>query len=126
MPVLPRQKWPARMLRSWALRGIFTGGCIARGDGSSFRAKAHAHTGGRHEGWICVRRADRVADEMLMLHELAHIITGHGHTDTWRACLVRIGGKLEPHEEKHGRGLVLRDYHKQPRRGDDAADPATV
>jgi len=121
------------MLKSWALKGIYTGGCVARGDGSSFRAKAHAHTSGPFDGWICVRRADRVADELLMLHELAHIITGHGHTDTWRACLLRIGGTLDAYEEKRPRPrlaqanrernappLVLKDYHAKPRGSADA------
>ena len=82
--------------------GVFVGGCVDRGEGSSFRAKAHAHTGsnGRNYHWICVRSIKRVGDYVLnasegwdgdvtkpsrlMMHELAHILTDHGHDDIWR------------------------------------------
>lgn len=114
MPSVPRKRWPAELQRSWALRGVFVGGCVARGDGSSFRAKAHAHTTGQYQGWICIRRPDRLEDRMLMLHELAHIITGEGHTDRWRACLERIGGTLDVTHDARGQ-VVLRSYRKQTR-----------
>ena len=65
---------------------VFVGGCVERGDGSSFRRKAHAHTSKDdiHYGMICVRSSKRLytpsgKPSYLMWHELAHIITGHGH-----------------------------------------------
>jgi len=87
-------------------RGVFVGGCIDRGDGSSFRAKAHAHTKEPNKGWICVRSAKRLyvsgtdRPSKLMLHELAHILTGHGHDDTWRKEVRRLGGTIHHWETK--------------------------
>jgi hypothetical protein len=88
---------------------------VARGDGSSFRAKAHAHITGEYEGWICVRSAARLLDRFLMLHELAHIITGQGHTDGWRACLLKLGGTLDVTYDAKG-AVVLGSYRKQTRK----------
>lgn len=86
--------------------GVFVGGCVARGDGSSFRHTAHSHTEGTHKGWICVRAARRLSERVLMLHELAHILTGEGHTDKWRAKLLELGGTLEGLEIKRPRGTL--------------------
>ena len=60
--------------------GLFVGGCVERGDGSSFRRKAHAHVVGQWRGWICVRSGKRLyvagttRPGLLMWHELAHLI----------------------------------------------------
>lgn len=92
------------------LKGVFLGGCVARGDGSSFRRRAHAHNmGGEHDGWICVRSRRRLMTKTgkpsdLMWHELAHILTpNHGHDDKWRETVRKIGGKVRAHEEKGAR-----------------------
>lgn len=90
------------------VKGIFTGGCVERGEGSSFRAKAHGHLWGEYAGWICVRAARRLNDRMLMLHEAAHVITSAGHTDKWRAKLLEIGGTLDETDS-------LRSYRKVKR-----------
>ena len=97
------------------MRGVFVGGCVSRGDGSSFRAKAHAHVRGQWCGWICIRRPDRLRDRQLMLHELAHIISGQGHTDLWRRTLIALGGTLDATLDDRG-NTVLRSYHKQTRK----------
>jgi len=94
MPPLHRHEWPT-YITSWALKGIFVGGCVARGDGSSFRAKAHAHTTGAYTGWLCFRTRRRVASRALVLHELAHLVTGQGHTNAWRRTVLRLGGTLD-------------------------------
>ena len=83
--------------------GIFVGGCVNRGEGSSFRASAHAHNYcGPNQGWICIRGRKRLppyvlndsadgfdgeltATNRLIMHEYAHILCpNHGHDETWR------------------------------------------
>lgn len=114
------------------LKGVFVGGCVLRGDGSSFRAKAHAHTGPankafvktvreyyefyhpeaselevesfidleiNHIGWICVRSAKRLYNangqpSNTMRHELAHILTEQGHTQTWANMARSLGCRI--------------------------------
>ena len=93
------------------VKGVFVWGCVERGDGSRFRAKAHAHTSGNYWGWVCVLSAKRLSERMLMLHEAAHIMTCAGHTDKWRAKLLEIGGTLDAVP-----GL-LKAYHKITRGG---------
>ena len=99
-------------------KGIFLGGCIERGEGSSFRAKAHAHNKptynqlpDEHFGWICVRSAKRLRmtngkPSMLMLHELAHILTPHHwHDDVWRAKVKDLGGHIDRQYQKRRRTI---------------------
>lgn len=102
--ILPRNKWP-KELNHPEVRGVFVGGCCARGVGSRFRAKAHAHTQGLRRGWICFLSARRLSERALCLHELAHIVTREGHTNRWREYLLQIGGTLD---EVPG---LLRSYH---------------
>lgn len=90
-------------------KGLFVGGCVERGVGSSFRARAHAHSrAGHHQGWICVRSRHRIytasgGPSQLMLHELAHLLTGQGHTDKWRAAARALGYRLPAHYKKRSR-----------------------
>lgn len=108
--VLPRKLWTVEHTE---LRGVFIGGCVERGVGSSFRAKAHAHTHGSNRGWICFRSDMWLACRELWLHEIAHVVTREGHTDRWRAFLVQLGGTLDV--VTLGGDVVLGDYHKRPR-----------
>lgn len=83
---------------------VHVGHCVA--DGKRFRAQAHAHVNGAYRGWICVLSAKRTTDRNLMLHEIAHAISGEGHTNGWRRTLVSIGGSLNATEHQ-------KDYHKR-------------
>lgn len=89
-------------------KGIFVGGCVERGNGSSFRAKAHAHCLDIdvYYGWICVRSAKRLRmnngnPSILMLHELAHLLTKElYHNDKWRRKNKELGGWIEKRYRK--------------------------
>ena len=99
--------------------GVHVGGCI---DGNRrFRAQGHAHSrpGSSHPGWICVLSHRRlfaaVRDNLtgewaysdrpsrLMWHEYAHIVTGHGHDDVWRAKMREFGQPIPSHLKKKRR-----------------------
>lgn len=110
------------------VEGIFIGGCVERGVGSSFRAKAHAHNTKNtarcfdfHSGWICIRSLDRIGEwhgvpqedgstliiidkpSRLLMHEYAHILTpNHSHDDTWRRAMKRLGQPITKQYQKHG------------------------
>ena len=97
-------------------KGVFIGGCVERGVGSSFRAKAHAHNRKKdpYFGWICLRSIKRAGEvkrnlitkpSQLLYHEYAHILTpDHYHDDTWRKKMKELG---QPIPEQ---------YKKKPRR----------
>lgn len=80
--------------------GVYVGGCVQRGPGSSFRAMAHTHTKANdaYRGWICVRSAKRVLTASgrptrLLLHEAAHVLApyaSHG-SDRFIWALMRVG-----------------------------------
>jgi hypothetical protein len=94
---------------------VFVGGCVARGDRSSFRAIAHSHNvlGKRRTnkwyGWICVRSPKRLRNEKgepsaTMWHELAHILTpNHWHDDVWRKKMIELGQPIERRYQKRKR-----------------------
>ncbi len=100
MEIKPPKDWKE-------VKGIFVGGCVKRGEGSRFRAKAHAHNkkGTEFFGWICVLSKKRLGDYVindngefelikpsrLMWHEYAHILTpNHGHDDVWRKKMKEL------------------------------------
>ncbi len=105
---LPREAWPADLVHP-AVAGVFVGGCVERGVGSRFRRKAHAHFQGPHKGWICFLSARRLTERMLVLHELAHLLSPGGHDDRWREALLALGGTLD---EVPG---ILKSYQKRVR-----------
>lgn len=119
MPVL-KSPWPE-------VRGIFTGGCVERGEGSSFRALVHAHTqkSDPWQGWICVwaaRRVGLVNDDVvvkpsrLLAHELAHMLTGHGHDDVWPRKMKELGQPIPERYKKHSRSVPTPGMTKNRRR----------
>ncbi len=83
-------------------KGLFVGGCVERGDGSRFRRKAHAHTSKRDalRGWICVLSPKRVrkpsgTPSLLMWHELAHLVSGQGHTAKFERVMRELCGRSD-------------------------------
>ena len=94
------------VLKPYGVIGIFVGGCVQRGDGSSFRAQAHAHSAlwSASLGWICIRSAKRVfvngsnKPSTLLWHETAHIWRrswSHEKIKNWANKQVR-NTNLEP------------------------------
>ena len=99
MPVIEIKEF--EKYKEQGYKGTFVGGCVERGDGSSFRAKAHAHIDKRDifQGWICVRSMKRVfmkdgRPSKLMIHELAHILTRSGHDGKWALKVRELGGHV--------------------------------
>jgi len=105
------------------VKGIFFGGCVARGAGSSFRAQAHAHnsTSDKYFGWICVRgfnqktlrrklgvivqnddgQMEVVKPSHTLMHEYAHILTpDHWHDDVWRKKMRELGQPIRQRYRK--------------------------
>lgn len=86
-----------------AFVGVFVGGCVERGIGSSFRRMAHAHNqvGDHRYGWVCVRSPKRVITAtgrptVLMFHEYAHLLTpNQGHSEGWGRRLAALGWPAE-------------------------------
>lgn len=91
-------------------KGLFVGGCVRRGVGSRFRARAHAHIGAHdpYKGWICVPSPKRLYTtsgntSQLMRHELAHLISGSGHTEAWRCAAQIVGYRIPARYQKQVR-----------------------
>ena len=86
--------------KQYGFKGVSVGYCIS--DGRKFRRMAHAHNrkNDKYFGWICILSSKRLRmnngkPSMLMLHELAHILTpNHWHDDTWRKSVRAIGGTI--------------------------------
>lgn len=83
----------------------FVGGCVRRGEGSRFRAKAHTHD----DKWICFLSSKWINCKELLIHELAHALTTLGHVDKWREKVLELGGTIK---EVPG---ILKSYEKRTR-----------
>lgn len=107
----PKIEIPEYLKGHKELAGICVEGCIYNGkwskgqrikdtDGNYIKrngkyvreppASAHAHTDGHYKGWICFRTLKDLNKETTCKHELAHIITGEGHTKKWAEKYVEL------------------------------------
>ncbi len=101
-------------------KGTFVGGCVVRGEGSSFRRKAHAHCydNDPYQGWICVRSPKRLYNlagkaSLLMWHEMAHITTKSGHGKKFYLWL-RDHSIIRRDEERISQWAYLCRHYKDP------------
>jgi hypothetical protein len=104
------------------IKGVFVGGCVERGAGSSFRAKAHAHNvkTDPYFGWICLRSIKRAGEvegnvitkpSQLLWHEYAHILTpDHFHDDAWRKKMKELGQPIQKQYAKKARPRIVYSY----------------
>ena len=102
----------------WPVLGVFVGGCVARGIGSSFHAMAHTHDGRNggdpFVGWICVRSTKRVLTASgqptrILLHEVAHVLApkaSHGSAAFVKA-LAAVGIRTDSYS-RAGRSRAAR------------------
>lgn len=106
MPVIKYEPFEAYYVAG-ILQGVFVGGCVERGDGSSFRRKAHAHPDEKqrnhsHPGWICVRSTKRLyvsgteRPSLLMWHELSHLFVPYEyHGPNFKRMMRRLCGRVD-------------------------------
>jgi hypothetical protein len=117
-------------------KGIFVDGCVERGEGSSFRAKAHCHNDNHPQypyfGWICVRSIKRIGGyvmasgldgfdgevtkpSQLLIHEYAHLLApNQGHTVTFFRKLKELGGHITK-SDKYWCPKTLRKFKRSKR-----------
>lgn len=97
--IVPQSKWPIYLFQYEQLQGISSGTCIKTGKTFRKGCAAHAHckNGTRYNGWICVPYTHRIRNELLMKHEIAHLIAGKeaGHGDEWKRICLELGGSLK-------------------------------
>lgn len=93
------------------VKGIFLGGCVdTRQPGNISKrcsALAHAHISGRNKGWVCFQLPEYYHDpkhRWVRMHELAHIMSGQGHTDKWREAMMKLGQEIPPRYQRRQRG----------------------
>lgn len=106
MPRVPRKAWPRSLKGHHVVKGVFVGGCVGEEVTNPFW-EAHAHHDGDFEHWLCFRTAALMKRRLLVIHELAHLTSGHGHDDVWRKEVLRLGGTIDAVP-----GL-LRSYRKE-------------
>lgn len=86
-------------MRVPGVKGVYVGGCVARGLGSiGGLAYAHAHLRPRDSwrGWVCFQHPNDMKRKSARMHELAHILTGEGHTRRWRETMHYLGQPVPP------------------------------
>lgn len=89
-----------QLLNHPALKGVSHLSCAALDEWdadmtATHREVAHAHIGGKHEGWICIRKL-RDFNRTTLRHEIAHLIrSDKRHDEAWRRVVRELGGQVE-------------------------------
>ena len=99
--ILDRSEYPKFLLDFPQLKGISYDGCVANWREPGY-VLAHTHpVDDEFHGWLCFRNKMLLKDHQLIKHELAHLLTGHGHDDVWRKKLIQLGGHIEQYEFRY-------------------------
>ena len=116
--ILARRTWPKSLLKFPEVKGISLFKC--RSHRSIDNIVAHAHTPDmnmKNVGWICISDPLALRVNLILLHEVAHLLVGHGiHNKTWREKVLAIGGSLDAIVSC---GFFIEDYHRIPQRTHD-------
>lgn len=116
MAILQRKNYPKFLLAYPELKGVSYGACIGHVyEPPTVYAHSHTREDDPHKGWICIRNEGLLGDHQLIRHELAHVLTGHGHDDVWRNKLIKIGGHLDAYTfwyNKKREFIEVPCYHK--------------
>lgn len=95
---LLRRSWPPALASRAGVARVFLVECLFTSP-RAFRwgkVKAHAHNIQRV---ICYRDAVALADPEIAIHELAHLISGQGHTERFRRVYRDLGGTVQRYLE---------------------------
>jgi hypothetical protein len=101
--IIPRHRWPKVLQAHPEVKGVSVGKCVGNHPATQINHAAqlaHTHDMDPPEpelvGWICFSSRRAMGCRMLVLHELAHVLTpedpGDGHGELWRRKLKELGG----------------------------------
>jgi len=98
MPALKKQFFPPVLLKYPQVKGVCIQECVTMMGVPPENSLAHTHVyhSDQFLGWICFKDLACIADEQVVLHELAHLLTTdhHIHDSAWRKKLVELGGHM--------------------------------
>lgn len=105
---LHQKRWPKYLQEYQELKGIWIGQCFGGYAWEEHPPElAHAH---KEDGWICLRQHNFINSRLLMLHELAHVLTRSDHNKKWRRKLLSLGGTLDSYPIED---IWTRPYYKE-------------
>ena len=96
----------SQLLAVKVVRGLAVGRCVNHSRLTNQHAHAHHDPTDKYAGWICIENPRRILKpgsqqvSRIMLEELAHLLSGHGHDDAWRAVMRSMGLRLTKAERK--------------------------
>ena len=118
-----KYQFPKYLRQFKELKGICIGGCADRTRFIPDKHWAHAHChqiGDKYAGWICLRYKFQLRMKLLMLHEMAHLLTPFyctTHGKEWRQALWSIGGTVKSFVYRLNNKIYTNlDYTYRPRK----------